>query len=167
MEESFLRYKISDMENIFLNLTILDVFIRLFLAIILGMLLGIERNFAHKTVGLRTYALLSFGSALFIIISEMIRIENFGSSIVDPTRIAAQIITGVGFLGTGLIIWKEKEGMLVGLTTATGFWVATGIGMACGFGYFSLAIIATLMMLFVLTILWFVEDRVKKVVDKV
>jgi putative Mg2+ transporter-C (MgtC) family protein len=155
------------MENIFLNLTILDVFIRLFLAIILGMLLGIERNFAHKTVGLRTYALLSFGSALFIIISEMIRIENFGSSIVDPTRIAAQIITGVGFLGTGLIIWKEKEGMLVGLTTATGFWVATGIGMACGFGYFSLAIIATLMMLFVLTILWFVEDRVKKVVDKV
>ena len=155
------------MENIFLNLTILDVFIRLFLAIILGMLLGIERNFAHKTVGLRTYALLSFGSALFIIISEMIRIENFGSSIVDPTRIAAQIITGVGFLGTGLIIWKEKEGMLVGLTTATGFWVATGIGMACGFGYFSLAIIATLMMLFVLTILWFVEDRVKKVVDTV
>ena len=155
------------MENIFLNLTILDVFIRLFLAIILGMLLGIERNFAHKPVGLRTYALLSFGSALFIIISEMIRIENFGSSIVDPTRIAAQIITGVGFLGTGLIIWKEKEGMLVGLTTATGFWVATGIGMACGFGYFSLAIIATLMMLFVLTILWFVEDRVKKVVDKV
>lgn len=155
------------MENIFLNLTIVDIFIRLFLAIILGMLLGIERNFAHKTVGLRTYALLSFGSALFIIISEMIRIENFGSSIVDPTRIAAQIITGVGFLGTGLIIWKEKEGMLVGLTTATGFWVATGIGMACGFGYFSLAIIATLMMLFVLTILWFVEDRVKKVVDKV
>ena len=128
-------------EQIFLNLTILDVFIRLFLAIILGMLLGIERNVAHKTVGLRTYALLSFGSALFIIISEMIRIENFGSAIVDPTRIAAQIITGVGFIGTGLIIWKEKEGMLVGLTTATGFWVATGIGMACGFGYFSLAII--------------------------
>ncbi|MBP6879433.1 MAG: MgtC/SapB family protein [Candidatus Pacebacteria bacterium] len=154
-------------EQIFLNLTILDVFIRLFLAIILGMLLGIERNVAHKTVGLRTYALLSFGSALFIIISEMIRIENFGSAIVDPTRIAAQIITGVGFIGTGLIIWKEKEGMLVGLTTATGFWVATGIGMACGFGYFSLAIIATLMMLFVLTILWFVEDRVKKVIDNV
>ena len=97
----------------------------------------------------------------------MIRIENFGSAIVDPTRIAAQIITGVGFIGTGLIIWKEKEGMLVGLTTATGFWVATGIGMACGFGYFSLAIIATLMMLFVLTILWFVEDRVKKVIDNV
>ena len=154
-------------EQIFLNLTILDVFIRLFLAIILGMLLGIERNVAHKTVGLRTYALLSFGSALFIIISEMIRIENFGSAIVDPTRIAAQIITGVGFIGTGLIIWKEKEGMLVGLTTATGFLVATGIGMACGFGYFSLAIIATLMMLFVLTILWFVEDRVKKVIDNV
>ena len=62
-------------EQIFLNLTILDVFIRLFLAIILGMLLGIERNVAHKTVGLRTYALLSFGSALFIIISEMIRIS--------------------------------------------------------------------------------------------
>ena len=154
-------------EQIFLNLTILDVFIRLFLAIILGMLLGIERNVAHKTVGLRTYALLSFGSALFIIISEMIRIENFGSAIVDQTRIAAQRITGVGFIGTGLIIWKEKEGMLVGLTTATGFWVATGIGMACGFGYFSLAIIATLMMLFVLTILWFVEDRVKKVIDNV
>lgn len=154
-------------ENIFLNLTILDVFIRLFLAIILGMLLGIERNFAHKTAGLRTYALVSFGSALFIIISEMLKIENMGYNVVDPTRIAAQIITGIGFLGTGLIIWKEKEGMLTGLTTATGLWVATGIGMACGFGYFSIAIIATLMMLFVLTILWFVEDRVKKVIDKV
>lgn len=154
------------MENIFFSLTINDIFIRLLLAIVLGMLLGIERNFAHKTAGLRTYALVSFGSALFIIISEMLKIENMGYNIVDPTRIAAQIITGVGFLGTGLIIWKEKEGMLIGLTTATGFWVATGIGMACGFGYFSLAIIATFMTLFVLTILWFVEDRVKRVVDK-
>lgn len=154
------------MENIFFSLTINDIFIRLLLAIVLGMLLGIERNFAHKTAGLRTYALVSFGSALFIIISEMLKIENMGYNIVDPTRIAAQIITGIGFLGTGLIIWKEKEGMLTGLTTATGLWVATGIGMASGFGYFSLAIIATFMTLFVFTILWFVEDRVKKVVDK-
>ena len=154
------------MENIFFSLTLNDIFIRLFLAIVLGMLLGIERNVAHKTAGLRTYALVSFGSALFIIISEMLKMENMGYNIVDPTRIAAQIITGIGFLGTGLIIWREGENKLTGLTTATGLWVATGIGMASGFGYFSLAIIATLMTLFVLTILWFVEERVKRVVDK-
>jgi len=147
------------MENI-LNLTTYDILARLFVALSLGMIIGIERVWAHKTAGMRTYALVSMGAALFIIISEMISRQYLGIGGFDPTRIASQIIVGVGFIGTGLIFSKESK--LMGLTTATGLWVSAGIGIASGFRLFDLAIIATILTLFIFIILWFVEEQIKK-----
>lgn len=147
------------MENIFDQVTI-DIIARLFVALILGMIIGIERVWAHKTAGMRTYALVSMGAALFIIISEMVAIKYLGVGGFDPTRIASQIIVGVGFLGTGLIFSKESK--LMGLTTATGLWVSAGIGMAVGFELYNIAIIATFLTLFIFIVLWFVEEQLKK-----
>ncbi len=131
---------------------------RLFIALSLGMLIGVEREMAGKGAGMRTYALVSMGSALFVAVSVM-AVEQFGgSAVVDPLRIPAQIVSGIGFLGAGLIIFKER---LEGLTTAAGLWVAAGIGMAAGFGFTALAVISTVFTIFVFTALWFISSKVK------
>jgi len=147
------------MENI-LGITTLDIFTRLFIALVLGMIIGAERVWAHKTAGMRTYALVSMGAALFIIISEMISVRYFSLGNFDPTRMASQIIVGIGFIGTGLIFSRESK--LMGLTTATGLWVAAGIGIASGFRLFDIAIIGTILTLFIFIALWFVEEQLKK-----
>ncbi len=137
---------------------------KLFIAMILGMLIGFERILAHKTAGPRTHALVSMGSALFVIISEIV-IEShasFGAS--DPLRVASQIIVGVGFLGAGIIIFKDSH--LEGLTTASGLWVAAGIGTAIGFGLYELGVIATALTIFIFTVLWYIESLIKKISDK-
>ncbi len=149
------------MENFFDGVTI-DIITRLFVALGLGMIMGAERVWAHKTAGMRTYALVSMGSALFVVTSEIVVRMYQGSAGVDldPLRIAAQILVGVGFIGTGLIFTKDNK--LMGLTTATGLWVSAGIGMACGFGLYKLATIATIMTVFIFTVLWFIEQQLKK-----
>lgn len=147
------------MENFF-NAGMLDIGLRLLVALLLGMIIGTERVWAHKTAGMRTYALVSMGAALFIVISEMISLRYMNIGGFDPTRIASQIIVGVGFIGTGLIFAKESK--LMGLTTATGLWVSAGVGMAVGFKFFNIAILATVLILFVFIVLWFVEQQLKK-----
>ncbi|MBK5215303.1 MAG: MgtC/SapB family protein [Candidatus Pacebacteria bacterium] len=147
------------MENI-LDAQTISILIRLSVALLLGLIIGTERVWAHKTAGMRTYALVSMGAALFIVISEMISIKYFTTGGLDPTRMASQIIVGIGFLGTGLIFSKESK--LIGLTTATGLWVSAGIGMAVGFEFFNLAIIATALTLFTFTVLWLVEEQIKQ-----
>ncbi len=149
----------TNMENIFDAVTI-DIMVRLSVALLLGMIIGTERVWAHKTAGMRTYALVSMGAALFIIISEMVGIKYINIGVFDPTRIAAQVIMGVGFLGTGLIFSKESK--LIGLTTATGLWVSAGIGMASGFKLYGVAIIATTFTLFIFVVLWYLEEQLKK-----
>jgi len=144
----------------FLDITTVDIIIRLFVALFLGMVIGTERVWAHKTAGMRTYALVSMGSALFVIISnEMVKYYT-GFSGLNPLMIVSQIVLGVGFLGTGLIFAKESK--LMGLTTATSLWVSAGIGMAAGFKLFNIAIIATALTLFIFIVLWFVEEQLKK-----
>jgi putative Mg2+ transporter-C (MgtC) family protein len=133
---------------------------KLSIALVLGVIIGTERVWAHKTAGMRTYALVSMGAALFIIISEMISLQYLGTGGFDPSRIASQIIVGVGFIGTGLIFSKDSK--VMGITTATGLWVAAGIGIACGFGLFKIAIITTLLTLFVFVVLSVIEERLKK-----
>lgn len=133
---------------------------KLFLAIVLGMLIGIERVMAHKTAGPRTHALVAMGSALFVMISEVISEQYASYGIADPLRMASQIIVGVGFLGAGMIIFKNSH--LQGLTTASGLWVAAAIGTAVGFGLYEMAIIATALTLFIFVVLWFAEDRIVK-----
>jgi len=147
------------MEN-FINIETMDIVARLFVALLLGMIIGTERVWAHKTAGMRTYALVAMGSSLFVVISnEMVKYYT-GYSGLNPLMIISQIVVGVGFIGAGLIFTKDSK--LVGLTTATSLWVSAGIGMACGFRLFNIAIIATILTLFIFIVLWFVEEKLKK-----
>lgn len=147
------------MEN-FLSISTIDIFIRLSVALLLGMIIGTERLFAHRTAGMRTYALLSMGSALFVIISDEIVKYYTGFQGLNPIMMISQIIVGVGFLGTGMIFVKDSQPM--GLTSATGLWVSAGIGMAAGFKLYNIAIIATFLTLFIFATLFYVEERIRK-----
>ncbi|HET7419508.1 MAG TPA: MgtC/SapB family protein [Candidatus Dormibacteraeota bacterium] len=123
------------------------------IALGLGLLIGAEREFRGHPAGLRTMALISAGSCMF---TGLGLIPDFGKT-VDPTRIAAQIVTGVGFLGAGSIL---RQGELVrGLTTAASIWVAASLGMAVGFGYYADAIFLTVVVVVVLFALKPVEER--------
>src|SRR6185436_11933372 len=113
---------------------------------------GVERLYAHKTASMRTYALVSMGASMFILISTTIVGKYMNNANFDPLRMAAQIISGAGFLGAGMIIFQEKK--LTGITTAAGLWVSAGIGMACGFGLYTLAIFGTILTLFIFSVLW-------------
>ena len=146
-------------QNIF-DQTTLDIIIKLAVALLLGSIIGVERVWAHKSAGIRTYALVSMGSALFVLISnEMIDLyANFIG--MNPLMIVSQIVVGVGFIGAGLIFSKDSK--IMGVTTATGLWVSAGIGMATGFGLYNIAVVATTLTLFTLIILWFFEHSLKK-----
>lgn len=147
------------MNNIFDAATV-DIIVRLFVALVLGMIIGTERVWAHKTAGMRTYALVSMGSALFVIVSNEMVKYYAGMSGLNPLMIVAQIVVGVGFIGSGLIFSKDSK--MMGLTTATGLWVSAGIGMAAGFGLFNIAIVATTLTLFIFVVLWYLEEKLKK-----
>ncbi|MDD4989246.1 MAG: MgtC/SapB family protein, partial [Candidatus Pacebacteria bacterium] len=121
------------------------MFFQLLLSMILGGILGIQRTLAHKGAGMRTYSLVTMGSCLFIIISEIIHARSIGLNEFIPSQIPGAINTGIGFLGAGLIIFKDDR--LNGLTTAAGLWVGCGIGIAIGFQLYLLAIFATILTL--------------------
>lgn len=147
------------MENFF-DLKTLDIVLRLVVAMFCGMVLGTERTLAHKTAGMRTYALVAMGAALFVSISEYLLI-SFGDQYgIDPLRMASQVVAGVGFLGAGIIFMKDNQ--ITGVTTASSIWVAAGIGIACGFGLFEIAIYATLLTLFVFVVLYWIEQKSRK-----
>ena len=135
-----------------------EIILRLVLALLLGGFLGLERTLAHKMAGLRTFALVSLGSALFVIIGELVA-QTVGGYGIDPIRMASQVVVGIGFLGAGLIIFKESK--LSGLTTAAGLWVSAGLGIAAGFGLYFLAIMALILTLFVFVVLWMIENKLK------
>jgi len=126
-----------------------EVLLRLALAAVLGAAIGLERELREREAGLRTHLLVSLGSALFTIVSAY-GFHSFlasGASVVraDPTRIAAQIVTGIGFLGAGAII---RQGLSVrGLTTAATLWVVAAIGLASGAGYYSAAVATTVLVI--------------------
>ena len=140
----------------------IEVVLKLVVALFLGMSLGIERAIAGKTAGMRTYGLVTMGSALLSITGVLIA-GGFGSSLalVDSIRFAAQIITGIGFIGAGLIFVKGAD--ISGVTTAAGIWVASGVGIAIGYGFYLLAITATILAIVTFTLLWYVENSVKEI----
>jgi putative Mg2+ transporter-C (MgtC) family protein len=126
--------------------------LRLALAAVLGGLIGVERELREREAGLRTHLLVALGSALFTIVGAygFHAFLESGQSVVraDPTRIAAQIVTGIGFLGAGAII---RQGLSVrGLTTAATLWVVAAVGLAAGAGYYSAAVITTALVLIAL-----------------
>ena len=147
------------MENFFDTQTV-EIITKLLVAVLCGIIIGGERVWAHKTAGMRTYALVAMGSALFVVVSEAMVQTYINLPGINPLHIVAQIVVGVGFLGTGLIFTHDSK--LMGMTTATGLWVSAGIGMASGFGLFKLAFIATILTLFIFVVLWFIEAQIKK-----
>ncbi len=115
--------------------------LRLALAAGLGLLIGMERAYRAKTAGTRTHFLVALGSALFMIVSQYGFADAPGAATADPARVAAQIVSGIGFLGAGTIIMQKH--VIHGLTTAAGMWVAAGIGMAAAAGLYWVAVAAT------------------------
>lgn len=141
-----------------------DIIFQIFAAAMLGILIGTERSAANKTAGMRTYALISMGSCLFVVISHAVSSQYVGITNFDPLRVASQIVVGIGFVGGGLIMTQGHK--VSGITTAAGLWVSAGIGMAIGFHLYILAIFVTLLTLFIFTILWHIENHVKRYSNK-
>jgi len=135
------------------------MFLQLTLALALGSLLGFERLLAGKEAGMRTLGLVSVGSCLFVLIGELVAREYASVFSFDPLRIASAVVTGIGFLGAGVIIFQHE---LKGLTTASVLWVASAVGVAVGFQFFSIAVFTTFLTLFVVVGLWFVERYLEK-----
>lgn len=128
---------------------------KILVSLLLGSLLGIEREIRNRSAGLRTLALICVGSTLLTIISI-----NFSKG-YDPLRLATNIITGIGFLGAGAIFRESKQ--LQGLTTASSIWVIAAIGICVGVGYFKLALIVTLLSLIILTGFNYVEHFIENI----
>ncbi|MGM9778612.1 MAG: MgtC/SapB family protein [Prevotella sp.] len=134
--------------------TELDITLRLAIAMLLGGVIGFEREYRAKDAGFRTHFLVALGSALFCIVSQF----GFGFELKDSSRVAAQVVSGIGFLGAGTIIFQKN--VVRGLTTAAGLWVTAAIGLACGTGMYLPAVVTTLMVLIGLEILSAVIPRV-------
>ena len=145
-----------------MELTTIDILIRLVIALLLGSLLGIERTLAGKTAGMRTYALVSMGSALFALISLLMSEKLVGTVAFNPIVLGPAIISGIGFIGAGLVFHNSQDMRTSGLTSAAGLWVAAGVGMATGFGYALVALMAALLTLLVFTVMWYIEKDFKK-----
>lgn len=136
------------------------IFLKLVVAIVLGGLIGTERAvMAKQSAGTRTFGLVSLGACLFIAISSFVDSAYVGLLNYDPLRVAAAIIMGIGFLAGGLIIFRSDG--VHGATTAAGLWIATGVGMAVGFGMLAVAAFTTLLTLLMFTGMWYVEQRFK------
>lgn len=121
----------------------------IFISVILGLLIGAEREYRNKSAGLRTFILVCFGSCLFTILSIKIGVAN-------PDRLAANIITGIGFLGAGVIFKGENK--IDGITTATTIWATASIGMAVGSGYVYFSLLGTALVLIVLSALTYLQS---------
>ncbi len=138
-----------------------DMVVSLLIAVLLGALMGLERSLAGKQAGMRTYALVSMGSCLFVVIGTL---SSVGLSSmfagVNPLQIAGSVVIGIGFIGSGLALAKKEQH--VELTTASGFWVAAGVGMACGFGYYYLAFAAAVFAVATFSLLLGIENSLRK-----
>ena len=134
--------------------------IRIIAAAILGSSIGLEREYRAKEAGFRTHFLVALGSCLFMILSQYgfdSVLHELKSASFDPSRIASQVVTGIGFIGAGTIIFQKQA--VRGLTTAAGLWVTAAIGMTCGSGMYILALASTLFVLLGLEVLHFALNR--------
>ncbi|MCD6568774.1 MgtC/SapB family protein [bacterium] len=140
--------------------------LNLILAALLGTLIGLEREWARKEPGIRTFTFISLGAALFILGSKLITEQYLGVLNSDPTRTLGQIVLGIGFLGAGVIVFKPKEDRVRGLTTAAMVWVTAGIGAVTGLGFYSLAVVATILVILVNLLLIPIEEKIDRILDK-
>jgi len=127
----------------------IDLILRIFVAALLGGAIGLEREYRAKEAGFRTHFLVALGSALFMVVSAY----GFDEAVllpghrVDVSRVAAQVVSGIGFIGAGTIIFHKSENAVRGLTTAAGVWVVAAIGLACGGGMYRVAFASTVLVL--------------------
>ena len=136
--DQFLSVLTTYIPNLFQNLELL---LRIFVAMILGMLIGNERKNRNKSAGMRTHALVAFGSALMMVVSKY----GFADTVQgDGARLAAQVVSGVGFLGAGMIFVRHN--LVSGLTTAAGVWTTAGVGLTIGSGMYFVGVFSALMM---------------------
>lgn len=138
-------------------LTDSQIILRLILSVFLSGLIGLERQIHRRTAGLRTHILVSLGSCLIMLTSLYVFDIYKDKAPLDPARIAAGVITGIGFLGAGTIIREREKGGVKGLTTAASLWLVAGIGLAVGVGFYNASLFTTALALFVLFFLRYVE----------
>ena len=136
------------------------MFAKLLLAMLLGGIIGTERAVvAKQSAGTRTFGLVSLGACLFIVTANYVDGSYLGIINFDPMHIASAIVTGIGFIGAGVIIFRNDA--VHGITTAAGLWIAAGVGVAAGFGMYAVAIFTTILSLIMFTGMWYVENRFK------
>lgn len=133
-------------------MTIIEIIYRLILGAVLGALIGAERSFFKKHAGLRTFALVSLGATLFSLVANYLPADS-------GSRLLANIILGIGFLGSGVIFLREEH--VFGLTTAAALWTTAGIGLAVGQGYYLEAFVVTILVLLILAFLPYIEEKLK------
>jgi putative Mg2+ transporter-C (MgtC) family protein len=136
--------------------TEINLALRLTVGLVLGAIIGFERELHRQPAGFRTHSLVSLGAALFTVVSAF----GFSGPAVDPTRIAAQIVSGIGFIGAGTIL--QYRGHIRGLTTAASLWAVAAIGTAAGAGLFVVAIVGTALILVILSILDRFEEMARR-----
>ena len=147
--------------NFFDNIQMQIIF-QLILATFLGCVVGLERQYKRKEAGVRTYGLVCLGSALFTIVSfqnSLLYLDKTGIT-VDPSRIVGQIVVGIGFIGAGLIIYRQTH--VEGLTTAAGLWVVAGIGIAVAYSFYLVAVFAAFLTIGVLAGLRIFEEKLEE-----
>lgn len=143
---------------VFREITYPGILVRIFCAVVVGGIIGMERGMKNRPAGLRTYMLVCVGSCLIMMTNQYIyQMVDSG----DPMRLGAQVVSGIGFLGAGTII-VTKHNQIKGLTTAAGLWAAAGVGLALGIGFYEGALTAALAIFFILTVLHFLEARVNQ-----
>lgn len=129
-----------------------EIFLRLIVSLMLSLLIGLEREVRAQSAGLRTHVLVCLGSTLFTLTSVLLFDPNVTGA--DYTRIAAQVVVGIGFIGGGVIF--KSNGQVKGLTTASTLWVSAALGLAVGFGFFAMAVFSTVLILIVILLgRWF------------
>lgn len=140
----------------------LKILIRLIVIIVLSGLLGWERETSGKAAGFRTHILVGFGSVLFVVIGEIFveRFRQFDENMrFDPIRIIEAIVTGISFIGAGIVFVARKQGVVKNLTTAASIWTTSAVGMIVGLQRYFLAFVSTILIFTVLRFLNFWEDR--------
>ena len=140
------------------EVTYLAVALRIFAAVVIGGLLGLERGMKNRAAGLRTYMLVCVGACVIMLTNQYIY-QAYGSG--DPVRMGAQVVSGIGFLGAGTIIVTRRN-QIKGLTTAAGLWASAGVGLALGIGFYEAAVTGAVAIFIIMTLLQKMDDRMHR-----
>jgi putative Mg2+ transporter-C (MgtC) family protein len=140
------------------EITLFAVILRIVVSVIIGGIIGLEREIKNRPAGLRTYMVVCLGACLIMMTNQYV-CQLFGTG--DPVRMGAQVVSGIGFLGAGTIM-VTRRAQVKGLTTAAGLWTAAGVGLAVGVGFYEAAIVSTFAVYVIMTLMQFIDTQVQK-----